>query len=346
MPSEFRKKIFSLLSALLCFAVVQFGQADETDANTETENCADCTPCFDCIDIQEETARRKVSLLDRSHGAVTGGFDSFAQWLDGFFGKPSSDDESAHSFVRLRYDTLWEEGEGTADKARIRGKVRLPLLSERVKLIFSDEENESITEQSIEDVEIERDQQESVGLEYSVEESRRFRLDYRVRLRSGAKIRTGVRARYKGPLTSRSNFKITEEFFWQDGLGFGTRTAIDLDYRVGKKRLLRWDSRLDFTEYEEGVPWTTIWSLNRAISSDHAVAYYFRMDVETRPDDLVTSYGPGLLYRKSIWKKWLFFELEPTYSWRRSEISDSRRGVAAATFRIEIVFSEEHLEKP
>lgn len=337
-----KRLIFALLLTIAGRAV-----ASELPPNdsADSENCSPCTVCDNCSDEPDEEVVRR-SLLDTSHGYVTGRFDSFARWLDGFFGKPGSDSERAYSFVRLRYDTLWEEGGGTAGRVRVRGRVRLPLLNEKLKLVFSDEEEEqaAVSEQSLEDVDIEDRNREEVALEYSVEEQRRFSLDYRLGMRSGNEIRTGIRMRYKKPLTKNVSAKVTEDIFWQDTRGFGSRTIIDFDYNPRQHQLLRWSSRLDYTEDREGVPWTSILSMNRALDQERVVAYYFRADGETRPDYLTTSYGPGILYRINVWKKWLFFELEPTYSWRKSFDDSRRRGVAAATFRVEVVFSEEHTE--
>ena len=41
-------------------------------------------------------------------------------------------------------------------------------------------------------------------------------------------------------------------------------------------------------------------------------------------------------YRRTFFRPWLFYELEPAYAWKREEIEDNREGVAIFTARIEV----------
>ncbi|NNL11001.1 MAG: hypothetical protein HKO84_04505, partial [Pseudomonadales bacterium] len=63
---------------------------------------------------------------------------------------------------------------------------------------------------------------------------------------------------------------------------------------------------------------------------------------DTRPAYRTMNYGPGMLYRINIWKKWLFFEFEPTYRWTREPETFKHEGVASVFFRLEVMFSEKH----
>ena len=68
--------------------------------------------------------------------------------------------ETAHSFVRVRYDNLWEESGETANNIRVRGKVNLPLLDERLKLVFFDEDEDLLAQESLEELGEEQDNEE------------------------------------------------------------------------------------------------------------------------------------------------------------------------------------------
>ena len=65
-----------------------------------------------------------------------------------------------------------------------------------------------------------------------------------------------------------------------------------------------------------------------------------RVNGETRPDELTTSYGLGMLYRLNFLREWLFAEFEPSFAWRRDEPEDSRQGVFKMIFRLEIALEE------
>ncbi|MGB5324410.1 MAG: hypothetical protein WBN40_03155 [Pseudomonadales bacterium] len=294
--------------------------------------------CSDCPVNDERT------VLDVSHSYVSEQFDALARWIDGFFGTRRTDAEAAHSFVRLRNEQVFaESGEANA-RLRLRGNISLPLLNERLKLVFFDEDDELISGESLEDTELESDNSGGVGLQYNVAERRKFRLDYRLGLRSGDQVRTGIRMRYALPLGERSQVRLTENIYWQDTRGFGSKTIVEIERLLNAYQLVRLSNRFDFTEATVGVPWASVLSLRHAFKRDHAVAYYVRAEGQTRPDYITTAYGPGLLYRINIWKKWFFLEFEPTYLWTRLPESKKHEGIASATFRFEIMFSAEHRE--
>ncbi|MBT8148732.1 MAG: hypothetical protein KJO24_02295 [Gammaproteobacteria bacterium] len=291
--------------------------------------------------------RPQASVLDYSHGYVTQQFDTLARWIDGFFGTRRADAETANSFVRLRYEMRFEESGETGNKLRLRGKVSLPLLDERLKLVFfDDEEDELLPGQSLDDTELERDNTGGVGLQYSIAERRKFRLDYRLGVRSGNELRTGVRLRYALPLSERNQVRFTENIYWQDNRGFGTKSVVDLERALNERQLLRWSNRFDFTEDTRGLPWRSVVSFNHIFKRDHAVAYYFRADGETRPDYITTDYGPGFLYRINLFKKWFFLEFEPSYLWKRLPDTNKHEGVGSLTVRFEILFSDQHTLYP
>lgn len=295
----------------------------------------------DCLDCEGDSPR---SIVDNSHAYVSQQFDALARWIDGFFGTQRTDTEAAHSFVRLRLQQRYAEGGEDNARVRIRGKVSLPLASERLKLVFFDEEENLAREEALQESETETGNSGGVGLQYKLAERRKFRLDYRLGLRSGDQVRTGIRLRYALPVGPRSQARFTENLYWQDTRGFGTKTVVDLEHLRNPYQLVRLSNRFDFGEATSGVPWSSILSFRHAFSRDHAVAYYVRADGQTRPDYLTTQYGPGILYRINILKKWLFLEFEPTYLWVRPVRELRREGVAAVIFRLEIMFSEEHRE--
>ena len=282
------------------------------------------------------------SMLDQSHSYVTARFDSLARWIDSYFSVARTDIETAHSFVRVRYDNLWEESGETANNIRVRGKVNLPLLDERLKLVFFDEDEDLLAQEGLEDLGEEQDNSGGVGVQYNVAERKKFRIDYRLGLRSGSQLRTGMRGRYTLSFSDRALLRLTESIYWQDTRGFGATTTIEADYSINERQLIRWTNRLDFGEESQGLPWQSVLSLSHVFKENHAVAYYIRASGDTRPDYITTDYGPGFLYRINLWKKWFYVEFEPNYLWRRLPETNKHEGVLGATIRFEVLFSEDY----
>jgi hypothetical protein len=318
-------------------ALLFFGQAfaEQTTATAEepaTENHEDCPK--DCD---------KKHWMDSSHEFVTTRTDQLANWLDGFFGVARTDLESPQSFLRLRLENEWDEIDGNSVNVRLRGKVRLPRISERVGLIFSDQEgDEQNNTADVEQVLLDENSKNDIALQYTGFEKLRSRLDFKIGLRSNLKLKTAARYRHEIPFNNDLLGRFSEEFYFRDGEGFGTYTQFDLDKTLSNDRLLRWSNNLKYGEETFGAEWGTYLSLAKKLSDKDAISYFVGIDGHTRPSYLTKGYGLGVTYRRNFFRKWLFFEIEPAYAWRRLEVDDDREGGAILTGRLEIIFDKEH----
>ena len=124
-----------LCSALFCSMTLAevTVQADATAVNNADEaQSAKIAPAV----------RDSPSFVDTPHRYLTHSFDGVARWFDNFFGDESADRRAAYSIVRLTHQTTFSEGGEQNDKLRLRGKLQLPNLKERVNIIFSDEDDD------------------------------------------------------------------------------------------------------------------------------------------------------------------------------------------------------------
>lgn len=285
----------------------------------------------------------KKHWMDSSHHFVTTKSDQLANWLDGFFGVARTDLESPQSFLRLRLENEWDEIEGNSVNVRLRGKVKLPRISERIGLIFSDQEgDERSNTADVEQVLLDENRNNDIALQYTGFEKIRSRLDFKVGLRSNLKLKTAARYRHEIPFNDKLLGRFSEEFYFRDGEGFGTYTQFDLDKSLGDNRLLRWSNNLKYGEETFGAEWGTYLSLAKKLNDKEAISYFVGIDGHTRPNYLTKGYGVGVVYRRNFFRKWLFFEIEPAYAWRRLEVEHNREGGAILTGRLEIILDKEH----
>ena len=111
-----------------------------------------------------------LTWVDDSHSYVTDQALELAQWMDDFFGDPEFDADRAESFLRLQFESDWDEEDGNNLRARLRGSVRLPKLSKRVSLVFVGEDGDELPDD-------ERSAGDAVGVRVEVKETRRNRFD-------------------------------------------------------------------------------------------------------------------------------------------------------------------------
>ena len=61
----------------------------------------------------------------------------------------------------------------------------------------------------------------------------------------------------------------------------------------------------------------------------------------TRPESFVKNYRLGFLWRRRIYRDYLFVEFEPAYNLRRRLYEDDRAGVWSMAVRFEIALEQE-----
>lgn len=295
------------------------------------------------LDNEQEVEENDSSRwFDRSHSFLSDQTDSLALWIDNFFGTPRSDLESATSSLRITFRDTWEEGLGTRFALRVRGKVRLPQLSNRLSLIFFDQEEENDVNQSVEEqiVDSEDNNGNQAAIQYTAIDQKRSRLDFNAGLRSRLKLKLRARYRYESALGSRFRGRHIDTLFFRDGEGFGITFQPEIDRPLTDNKLLRWSNNFEYAEKSNGLEWASTLGLAHRINDKSAISYFTLIRGETRPDHLTTLYGLGMRFRSNFLRPWLFYELEPLYGWQRRESIDNREPTAFFTARLEIALGK------
>jgi hypothetical protein len=281
----------------------------------------------------------KTHWVDASHRYATNRAQVLVQWMDDFFGAPVRDAERADSFVRTILVNDWDERDGHDPSIRLRGQISLPKVSERVDLIFSGEESEqTLTEE-------ERSQENDVGVRFNFRDGRRSRLDATLSLRGGPSILPGVRYRYQQPISENSWARFTQRLQYHSDDGYRSLTSLEANRRLDNKRLLRWSGRLRYREDREFWDWNTGIALRKWLD-DHekfpsAIEYFAAVSGQDEPQNFETNYRVGFLYRKQFFRQFLYYEIEPSYNWRRDTFEESRGGVLGIVFRLEVMLDED-----
>lgn len=175
-----------------------------------------------------ETTEPKTSWVDEHHQRIATQVDDSAKRIDGWFRSDQVDHENARATLKLYVDNNWNEYTGIQTKVRVRGKVHLPNMSERLKLVFGDdslddETQSDITRRSdsaisnqkignntdlpeldtIEDSA--KDDNASIALRYARTLYDKSSVDLDLGLRSGGDIYTRARLGYKKPLNNSTD---------------------------------------------------------------------------------------------------------------------------------------------
>jgi len=279
--------------------------------------------------------------VDSSHDYVADGANRLVQWMDDFYGTELSDIETASSRIRLRFGYEYDELKKEDFKVRLRGKVQLPKLSKRVALVMEGEEGDADRAGPGSD-----DDNGQVGLQYKFGESGRNRFDGILSVNASADLRLGVRFRHDGEYSDSLTGRFVQDVAHQTGdKGWFSRTRADGYRRLDDDNLLAWINRVEYGEDTYGVEWRTSLQWRHRLTESSAITYLAGLDGVTDPDPLTENYGFAVIYRTSIYRDYLFAEIQPAYMWRKEADFQSREGVYAINLRFEIHFEKKPKKK-
>ena len=123
--------------------------------------------------------------------------------------------------------------------------------------------------------------------------------------------------------------------YWELDEGFGERTRLDIDYRLGERSLLRLRNDATYGQSTSGVEFRSTLAYYLKGGEESAWRAELRIDSQTRPRSEVVEYRGFFRYRWSMFRSWLFFEIEPGVRFRREDDFDPSPEV---TLRFEVLF--------
>lgn len=286
----------------------------------------------------------KVNWVDGSHDYVANQTQALANWMDSFFGDANYDSEQAESIIRIELEQDWDNDGGGSFGSKIRGRVHMPRLSKRLSLVFSGDEDE---EGNFEDLLPGQEEDDQIGLQLSGRETARSRFDYTIGW-SNDHLRPGIKYRRQDSIGEKTTFRFTERIQYEHEKNIYSRTNFRISRLLTDNSIMSWSSRVLYGERTQGVEWTTQFSLlNRYKVEDDrpiAVSYFISAAGVTRPDSFTSVYGAGLVYRRQVFRDYLFMEFEPSANYLKLEADDDRELLWRAVIRLEIAISKQPIK--
>lgn len=268
----------------------------------------------------------QTGLYDRVCGA--------ALWFDGLFGNPRYDQDSNATYGRLGLFENYDHRDGFETKVRLRARVALPALKDRVRLTLNrDDEKDAIDEapgntenpipQSFRSVD---DEAWLLGLGYSKRSGLESGFDFGVGVRLRSPLDPYVKASYQHNIVfnQKTALRMRETPFWRDSRGLGATTQVSLDYLFRENMLFRWNNVGTVAEDTEGLEWGTTVTVYEDLHRRSALSYSALLRGETGAEVPIRNYGIETRYRRQVFRRWLFLDLSASVTWPR-EVPEERR---------------------
>lgn len=285
-------------------------------------------------DAEEDDGFFGLGWLDTTQSYSSSKADALAQQLDRFFGVERSDLEAAYSSLRLIPEIRWHENDDFEGRLRLRGRLHLPRIDERLSLVFSEDQGEGTSYYDQNSL-FRESQSTRVNMEVNLQNKERYRFDFRVGLRSSLKLRTSVRFRYEAPLTTSVANRLSQTVYFIDGKGLGSFTQYQVDHGLSDVSLLRWSNEYRREEKLDGDEWSTSFTYQKRHSNTTGTSYFLRIASNT-DYDYVELYQVGMRWRGNIARPWLFWEFSPGYQWEKTSDTASRDGSLFTSLSLEM----------
>lgn len=286
------------------------------------------------------------SWIDRTHAYISRESLDTVQWFDDFFGDKTREDVApAESTLRWRNHFRLGTDQTFRYRTDVRASIRLNQLSRKLRLVFSSETFDDA-------LGITRDGTGGTGITPGGtfrQSSTELRYEFLQTPRSQADIGTGVRVRlpfvfytraryrYTLPIGDNTQLRFWPTLFWRTHDGFGQSAAVDLEHRLAESTFFRWANSETISQESAGMEWNSEPGILHALEPGKAVTFAFGVNGATRPDSRITGYYVLSRYRQSVFREWIFAELEPLQSWQRG-VTGGYHPVSAVTFRFEVLF--------
>lgn len=276
--------------------------------------------------------------LDNMHRSIADSVNVSAQWFDNFFAEDNmAEEQNAIGEARIRLG--WEPRSRDLNEfeARLRVRVKLPKLKDRVDLILSDYEEDGI------------DDKITAGRQQDVNRQDRFSLALRFKPQrdSGFSHRIGFGRRFqvfaKSRYRTQFHFNEATDLRWEASVyyynrdQFGADTRFTLDHQSDKHSIYRFSSGFFFRDKTNDWLWQHSWQYFKQRNDKTAVIYGLYLEGLSQPNYRTEEYLTSVRWRQNTLREWLFYEIEPFVLWRRDEGFSASYGIA---LRVEGFFGE------
>lgn len=291
--------------------------------------------------VRRDERGRFMGWMDHQQCVFSGRALVTARWVDDFFG--DWHDEEASMMARLVLHTALTESAGLESKVTLRASAKLPNARQRLRLIITDETDEPQVGQDQRRQLGQDDSRVSAALRWLSYDSAGLESSFDVGVRGVAPpdLFARYRLRKMWSLTDESIARLSQTLRYGSDTKERYTPVLDFERALDDRAVLRFSNFYDYRQEsrDEGFNWTHGLSLSKALSGSRSFSYGYSLMGRTRPEWRGESHGPWAIYRRPFLRPWLYYEIEPHYTWYRDR---DWEGLASILLRVEMQFGSKN----
>lgn len=288
--------------------------------------------------------------IDQQHQNIRTTLHNWSNNINAWLGE-ADPNKPASASLRLMWDTRWNKFDGLTYKPRIRGKIKLPVLKQKLNVVFGDDDLEDkVTRtkigQNYEQLEKDRhydskqarNDNASIALRWSNSiKNLGIEADLDGGIRSGTDIYTRLRLSKQWIISENFNTKLEQIYRLGTKSKHYLRTNLENKYQETDQITLVNHSFLQYTHNsEEKTEWGNSIYREHNIPEMKRLSYGLFMGGSLNANKYkFNHWGPFINYRQPIFRNWVFIQPEVNFY---NDKDNDRNHYLGAFLRLELLF--------
>jgi len=224
------------------------------------------------------------------------------------------------TYLSVRLNQVAGSFDGYNSKLKIGGRLDLPRVSDRWKLIFeSDVEELNSLEENVLD-----DAQSSAsigGFRYQnvTDSGWEISHDFGLQARLPADPFYRMRLAYGADIGNLWSLAIRQKIWHYDSRGWGYDTEFSFIKELAADRIFSYTTEFNFEDADNITEFGQTLTLHQTLGAMETLSYELGFLGQNRPNLRVDDYYTRVLYRKAVFENWLIFEVAPQIIVSREE---------------------------
>lgn len=297
--------------------------------------------------------------LDKIQNWVGSYVEDIGESADSFFGTQESFDRTQGSRLDVMTPITFHENGKIDTRVKFRAKVALPRTNKRWNLIVQSAENAlddyasggsasatTSNNRLVGTSGTDDDTVARVGLRYmlDVKDYTNAFVDFGLNFRNVIEPDPYARVKgtYKWHLADKLYSRMVQDLFWESYAGVGFNSKQTFDYEFNQQNLIRSQTEGTWWDKDQYYELHQTFYFYQTMNVHRAIAYHVGWDWDTKDvGPHLISYHTGFNWRERIYKKWLFFEMEPRIDFDQD--TNFRKADPNITFMLEAQFYDRRL---
>lgn len=295
--------------------------------------------------------------LDTMHDWLSHKVDDFGEQADDFFGTDDSFDRTKGSRLDIMTPVRFHSDGSIDTQVKFRAKIALPKTQRRWHLIVSSAEdnikelssggagtaNNSPLNNASSATSPQQDDGTNVGLRYALDLAGftvtfvDVGLNFRNIVEPDPYAR--IKLNYKWKLSPKWYSRMYQDLYWESYKGVGLNSRQVFDRQINNQFLFRSQTEADWKDKDQNYSLSQNFIFVDQVNVHRGLAYYLGWNWNWTPDAPgfnLSSYSVGVNWRERIYKDWMFFEIDPEFTF--SDDTDFNKVDASIRFMLEAQF--------